>query len=337
MAESYIMNYARCRCFLESNVYLKSFGLHVSFKSEKQFEDCYRKKLSEMGCTDLRPVIHEIKEELERRRRIPYDSVERTIYIKTNYKPLHPDIFELKDEFLHPDVLDLLHYVKEKSIDKAALGIPYRTHGVDVFSFPIFSLEFCNRLVSEIDHFNETSMPKGRPNSMNNYGVLLDELGLNEGLLTPLRKKYLEPISQFLFPEEKGMEFDSHKVFTVNYEENKDTELAFHFDNSEVTLNVCLLENCEGGELFFGAPGSDKGFGYIHEAGMAVIHRGSALHCVLPLLSGRRVNLVMWMRSSSVRNLTCPMCGKTPDLEPVENGWGDGFTIPNKQPANERT
>lgn len=76
-----------------------------------------------------------------------------------------------QDEFLHPDVLDLLHYVKEKSIDKAALGIPYRTHGVDVFSFPIFSLEFCNRLVSEIDHLNETSMPKGRPNSMNNYGV----------------------------------------------------------------------------------------------------------------------------------------------------------------------
>lgn len=41
-------------------MYLKSFGLHVSFKSEKQFEDCYRKKLSEMGCTDLRPVIHEV-------------------------------------------------------------------------------------------------------------------------------------------------------------------------------------------------------------------------------------------------------------------------------------
>lgn len=95
------------------------------------------------------------------------------------------------------------------------------------------------------------------------------------------------------------------------------------------------MANCEGGELFFGTPGSDKGFGYTHEAGRAVMHRGSAYHCVLPLLSGRRVNLVMWMRSSLIRNLTCPMCGKTPDLEPVQNGWGDGFTMVNNRRPGE--
>lgn len=68
-------------------------------------------------------------------------------------------------------MLTLLHHIKEGINEKAALAVPYRTHGPDVFSFPIFSLEFCSKLISEIDHFNQTSMPKGRPNSMNNYGV----------------------------------------------------------------------------------------------------------------------------------------------------------------------
>lgn len=66
--------------------------------------------------------------------------------------------------------------------------------------------------------------------------VLLDELGFNERLLTPLRTKYLEPLSQFFFPQENIKNFDSHKAFTVDYEENKDTDLDFHFDNAEVKL-----------------------------------------------------------------------------------------------------
>ena len=32
-------------------------------------------------------------------------------------------------------------------------------------------------------------------------------------------------------------------------------------------------------------------------------------------------------RSSSLRNQRCPMCGQTPDLEPVMHGNGDGFTM----------
>jgi hypothetical protein len=54
--------------------------------------------------------------------------------------------------------------------------------------------------------------------------------------LTPLRTKYLEPLSQFFFPQENIKNFDSHKAFTVDYEENKDTDLDFHFDNAEVKL-----------------------------------------------------------------------------------------------------
>ena len=45
---------------------------------------------------------------------------------------------------------------------------------------------------------------------------------------------------------------DSHKAFTVSYQLDGDRELAYHFDNAEVTLNVCLGTCFTGGELSFG-------------------------------------------------------------------------------------
>lgn len=84
-----------------------------------------------------------------------------------------------------------------------------------------------------------------------------------------------------------------------------------------------------GGELYFGNCAEENGFVYIHQVGRAVFHRGSQMHCVLPLVAGKRRNMVMWMRNSTVRNQRCPMCGEEPQLEDVEHGWGDGFTNSN--------
>ena len=45
---------------------------------------------------------------------------------------------------------------------------------------------------------------------------------------------------------------DHHRSFTVSYEVGKDVDLAYHFDDSEITLNVNLGGKFEGGELLFG-------------------------------------------------------------------------------------
>jgi len=70
--------------------------------------------------------------------------------------------------------------------------------------------------------------------------VLLNELGFDEDFMTQLRKVYLEPLCRLLFPQLSSNGFDSHKVFTVDYAENKDTALDFHFDNSEVSQSFCF-------------------------------------------------------------------------------------------------
>jgi len=41
-----------------------------------------------------------------------------------------------------------------------------------VYRFPVFEKGFCEELVEELEHFEQSSAPKGRPNTMNHYGVM---------------------------------------------------------------------------------------------------------------------------------------------------------------------
>ena len=65
-----------------------------------------------------------------------------------------------------------------------------------------------------------------------------------------------------------------------------------------------------------------------HRKGVGIFHPGSELHGAMPV-TGSRTNLIIWLRSSAIRNKECPMCGNTPDLEAVDVGdsMGDGFTL----------
>lgn len=68
-----------------------------------------------------------------------------------------------------------------------------------------------------------------------------------------LREEYLQPVATLLYPEWVGQKgLDSHRAFTVSYTMGRDLDLAYHFDNAEVTINVCLGKTFTGGELSFG-------------------------------------------------------------------------------------
>lgn len=40
-----------------------------------------------------------------------------------------------------------------------------------IYRLPVFTQEFCQAFVEELENFEQSDMPKGRPNTMNNYGV----------------------------------------------------------------------------------------------------------------------------------------------------------------------
>jgi len=89
-----------------------------------------------------------------------------------------------------------------------------------------------------------------RPNTMNKYGAVLDDFGL-EAMLNQFMEQFVAPISRVFYPEVGGGTLDSHHAFVVEYGKDRDVELGFHVDDSEVTLNVCLGKQFSGGELYF--------------------------------------------------------------------------------------
>ena len=105
-----------------------------------------------------------------------------------------------------------------------------------------------------------------------------------------------------------------------------------------MTVNISLDNQFSDGELYIGrmfnnsqtVPQSSltEYCACQHKLGHGVFHRGQQMHGALPLSSGVRHNLIIWMRSSVTRNQLCPMCCRKPDLVKV-NGTGDGFSVPD--------
>ena len=197
---------------------------------------------------------------------------------------------------------------------------PFETH--------VPATSFASEVVAELEGLTElleNSGLKERPNSMNNYGVLLDEVGFTEGFTDVLLDHYLRPMAALLCPGHGGATLDHHRCFSVKYAEGKDTSLATHYDNSEVTLNVNVGLRGGGGDgdcgelVFYGGNGKSqrpRPVRYKHRVGWGVLHLGRELHCATPLRRGERTNLIMWCRSASWRlENGCGMCRETGGLK----------------------
>ncbi|KAK7080925.1 2-oxoglutarate and iron-dependent oxygenase domain-containing protein 2 [Halocaridina rubra] len=318
-----------CQCYFTSNLFIKKYNQHITYINKEQFLLDYTEILKSKGCIDPTAVIPELETEILRRKKFHQDSWERRMKIAKEYKPLNPHIFTLQKGYLDPKFVELVKYASDPNATYEDLVKEIRCYQERIYTFPVFTKEFCNLLVNEIINFEESPLPKGRPNTMNRYGVSLGELGFDK-FLTELRNVYITPLTRILYPDWGGASLDSNKAFIVKYEEDKDTDLDSHFDNAEITLNVPLNDNYLDGELYFGpmrTEESSRVTGIGHQMGIGLLHLGQQIHGALPISEGVRYNLILWMRSSQVRNQLCPMCDKKPTLVPVENGFGDGFTI----------
>ncbi|XP_045890287.1 2-oxoglutarate and iron-dependent oxygenase domain-containing protein 2 [Micropterus dolomieu] len=323
-----------CNCFKTDNIFLEDYKLHVRFESEQQFRLDYQALLSRLGCVteqQFEDVLNKISQEVDRRRRLDVTSAERAAAIKEAYKPLHPHVYHLQESYLAPKFKQIVAYCRSRdSSEEGLAGLLEEEAAVRVYRFPVFERSFCEELVEELEHFERSSAPKGRPNTMNHYGILLNELGFDEDFITPLREHYLHPLTSLLYPDCGGRCLDSHKAFVVKYDMNEDLDLSYHYDNSEVTLNVSLGKDFTEGNLYFGdmrqVPLSETECAEVeHRVTEGLLHRGQHMHGALPITSGQRWNLIIWMRGSQERNKLCPMCNRRPTLMEGE-GFADGFT-----------
>jgi 2OG-Fe(II) oxygenase superfamily len=158
----------------------------------------------------------------------------------------------------------------------------------------------------------------------------LSDVGL-DWLVNLLFNLVVQPISRHLFAKElgsgTGRSLDWKQAFVAGYSPKPSSSpssaaaprqhLVPHTDDSEVTLNVCLGRDFEGGVLEFGElrgqssrhepANSDRV--YEPQSGRGVIHAGRHFHAVSPVTSGSRYSLILWARSwSGIRATTCPCC-----------------------------
>ncbi|KAG6753874.1 hypothetical protein POTOM_041876 [Populus tomentosa] len=242
--------------------------------------------------------------------------------IISHYKPLKRELYSMHPvTFFVPSFMKAINDNTEESL-RSIISEP----SPGVLTFEMLQPRFCELLVAEVENFeawvNDTKFRIMRPNTMNKYGAVLDDFGL-ETMLDKLMNGFIRPISKgdtyvlipdklhhmfpgIFFREVGGANLDSHHGFVVEYGKDWDVDLGFHVDDSEVTLNVCLGKQFSGGELFFRGTRCDKHvntgskpeeiFDYSHVPGRAVLHLGRHRHGVRATTSGHRINLLLWCR-----------------------------------------
>lgn len=232
--------------------------------------------------------------------------------ILNDYQPLHKELYTLNPEcFFVQSFVDAVNENTEESF-KRILSEP----SPGVYTFDMFQQGFCELLISEVENFEKwihaTKLAVMRPNTMNKYGVVLDDFGF-ENMLDKLMIKFIKPLASVLFPDVGGSTLDTHHGFVVEYSKERDRDLGFHVDDSEVTLNVCLGKIFTGGGLFFRGVRCDSHvnvdarpeefFEYSHVPGQAMLHAGRHRHGANEIISGHRMNLILWCRSAVFREL----------------------------------
>lgn len=216
----------------------------------------------------------------------------------------HPELFDTetgwRDEWFDPHFLAAVR----ENTDEAWNSIITEHLPGAVFSCKMMSDKFCEMLIEEVDNFTATGLPARRPNSMNNYGIILNEIGwrpmvdiLQDHVLAKISARWWKHIAPF----------DDHHTFIVRYKEGEDLGLDMHTDDSDVTFNLCLGKEFTGAGLCFcgvmGATDHRKlQHIYRHEVGTVCFHLGRQRHGADDIQSGERLNLIIWNHSSKYRN-----------------------------------
>lgn len=210
------------------------------------------------------------------------------------------------DEWLHPAVLAAAREGSEGRLTPGRARELCEEVAPGIFAFPLLNDAYCDALMDEAAHFQASGLPVARPNSMNNYGLILNEIGMEQAM-DALQARVLSPVAEALFPAQGGGCLDGHHSFIVQYSEGADLGLDMHTDDSDVTFNVCLGKEFSGAGLQFcgvlGGPSHRKrSLVYHHAKGRCVVHLGAHRHGADDLESGERLNLIIWNHSSLYRS-----------------------------------
>tara|TARA_Y100001963_G_C6788253_1_gene454110 strand:+ start:4321 stop:4938 length:618 start_codon:yes stop_codon:yes gene_type:complete len=142
------------------------------------------------------------------------------------------------ERFIHPQtrVKDWDAIVEEK--------------GTDIYTWPIFTEEFCRLIIEEADDANVWQ--ESRHDFYPTTDFVLDDLNLND-MYKKVLHEYGYPIAKYVW----GLEGDSWlekmvaESFMAKYTPAAQGHLDSHIDNSNYTLTVALNEDFTGGGTWY--------------------------------------------------------------------------------------
>lgn len=226
------------------------------------------------------------------------------------HRPRHAWLYETPVDlrrWLTPELADALAARDGERIKALVAAVAERTK---LYSLPLFNLDACNALIEEVIAFEDSGLPASRPNTMNKYGLILDQIGMRSAL-AELRNA-LVPLLQLFYAGERGIDkINDHHAFIVQYAApasgahvEGDVDLGFHYDASDFTLNVCLGREWTGSHLYFCGllekpETHDENLRVAHERGRALMHIGQHRHGAEPIEQGERFNLIFWFRANA--------------------------------------
>jgi hypothetical protein len=189
----------------------------------------------------------------------------------------------------------------------------------------VLQLEFeLGRFGEWLESRFEGPPPEDGPNTLNDHGRPLEGEGV-DGLGRLVVEELLEPLRRAHFADVCPWPLDAEYAYLIEYGDHGDLDLPLHVDASHLTLNLCLGDWFEGGELVFEGlrceghrelpPAPEEVLPLDHAPGRAFVHLGAHRHRVAPVTIGRRRNLIVWARHEAAAerlggNGPCePWCG----------------------------
>jgi GR25 family glycosyltransferase involved in LPS biosynthesis len=162
----------------------------------------------------------------------------------------------------------------------------------DIFSFPLFTEEFCHLLIEEANR--KDAWTRQRHDNYPTTDMLINELGL--------QKYYQYVLQDFVYPVAihkwrlEGIEWTrmQSENFIIKYEEDVQGHLSLHHDGATISCVLALNDEYEGGGTWFSRQQKlHKGkTGYISIHPSIITHR----HGARPVTKGERYVLVSFCK-----------------------------------------
>lgn len=162
----------------------------------------------------------------------------------------------------------------------------------DVFSFPLFTEEFCERLIKEANESEKWT--RGRHDHYPATDMLINKLGLR-WYYERILKEFVYPVAiHYWHLEGKGWDTMGSENFIIKYEESVQGHLSLHHDYADISCVVALNEGYEGGGTYFSKQKMlHKGkTGYVSIHPSQITHR----HGARPVSKGERYVLVSFCK-----------------------------------------